>query len=411
MILLSVDSISKNYFLKANNINQETFALQKVSFNLKKGERLGIIGRNGSGKSTLLKIIAGLVKPDAGTIEIVGRLNSILEIGDNFIEDLSGHENIELFLKLKGLKGRPLEEAIKNARLFSELGDYLYQPLKSYSNGMKLRLGMGASLQVEADLMLIDEVFSAGDAYFKEKVKVEFKNKLLKNTGLILVSHTPEEILEFCNQCMWIENGQIRLIGDAKEVLERYYYELAKEKSERDYFAAQTINPNSFNNVGDFEIAENDLVRLDNFVIHNVDSSAKITYKDEIAFKVSLFKKVKNMTLFAQIVIYDFQMKPVLMITHQAKTKFEKEVEELKDFTGKCEYLAILPSHMLTFGNYYAELKIGKNTNADQIHNEEAIKLPVNIHFKILKEDSIDLSGANEQVFVKPVCKWKMTTS
>lgn len=380
-------------------------AINNISFALKKGGRLGIIGKNGSGKSTLLKILSGFVKPTDGKIVINGSINSILDIGEHFVNDLTGEENARLFLSLKGVDNSQINNFIKNIKDFSELDNFFEHPIKTYSNGMKLRLGIACSIEVQSDLLIIDEVFSAGDAQFKLKVNEYLKKKMNAEMSIVFVSHNPEEILENCTECLWLENGNIKEKGDAKEIVESYYLSLAKEKSERDYLLAfsQKNDANFF-----FKPKENELLAVTQFYIKGENLNEPVTFDKPIVFTVEFTKKSSEVTLHSQIVIFDYQMKPIMLLNQQPGSPYDNRIKEFKSSKGKYVYSVVLPAYMLTFGNYYAELKFGKNLSSENMHNQEAMKLE-KIHFKIEKGSARDWSGANEQVFVKPMCHWEIT--
>jgi len=408
MKILNVKNVSKTYSYQ-NKIGISKTALKNITFSIERGQRIGIIGNNGSGKSTLLKIINGIVKPSLGSVEINGNINAILELGDNFINDLTGKENAALFFKLKGVKKELIEGLINKAQEFSDLGDYFYEPIKNYSNGMKLRLGIAVCILVEGDLILIDEVFSAGDATFKLKISKVLQEITRKNLSFLMVSHVPEEILLFCSDCIWMENGEIKKIGNAKEVIEEYYFQIAKEKSEKDYNLSETIILDKNYGVEKFRPIENDLVKVTDFTIETLNQDNRITFDKSIVFNIWFFKKTKNITLHAQLIIYDYQMKPILMITQHHKSDSDKRVREFQNYIGFIHYKVTLPAFQLTFGNYYVDFGLGKNINPESIHNENAIQSPFKIHFQLEKGSVRDWTGANEQVFVKPLCDWEIT--
>jgi ABC-2 type transport system ATP-binding protein len=408
MKILNATNLSKTYSYQ-NKIGISKIALKNITFSIKKGQRIGIIGKNGSGKSTLLKIISGIIKPSSGSVEVNGSINAILELGDNFINDLTGKENAILFFKLKGIKGKLIEEFVVKAGEFSELGDYFYEPIKNYSSGMKLRLGIAVCLLVKGDLMLIDEVFSAGDAAFKIKISKTLQEIISKNLSLLMVSHVPEEVLLFCTDCIWMEDGEIRKIGKAKEVIEEYYYEIAKEKSEKNFNLSETIILDEKFGVKKFHPIENDLVKVTDFTINSLNQDNRITFDKSIIFNIKFLKKIKNLTLHAQLIIYDYQMNPILMITQHHNSDSDLKVRALQDYSGLINYKVILPAFQLTFGNYYIDFGLGKNINPESIHNENAIQSPFKIHFLVEKGNTRDWTGANEQVFVKPMCEWEIT--
>jgi len=196
--------------------------LNNISVEVKRGESLGIVGRNGSGKSTLLRTIAGIIKPDQGTITVNGTFAPILAIGAGLESELTGYENINLLLALYGTPRRNTN-AIENVREFSELSDeVLRMPVKQYSSGMVARLAFSISLANDSDILIIDEVMAVGDQGFQAKCV----NKIyqIKDQGktILYVSHFPEDVAKICNKALLLERGEVIHSGDSKEICQKY---------------------------------------------------------------------------------------------------------------------------------------------------------------------------------------------
>lgn len=219
--------------------NKEWFwALKEISFEVKKGQVLGIIGKNGSGKSTLLRLLSGISKPSNGAITINGRLASILDIGAGFHPDLSGRENIFLRGRLFGMSSKAIEKNIPSIIKFSGLEDFFDTPIKYYSNGMFLRLAFSFIIHLEADILLFDEVLSVGDLSFQQKCLGEIRKMSQAGKTILLVSHSPREVLDICNVFLWLENGRLKRWEKDTQLLMDYIDEsfsvLKKEKQQAD---------------------------------------------------------------------------------------------------------------------------------------------------------------------------------
>lgn len=216
-------SIKKN-FLTGKRSKTETFeAVKHVSFKLKKGEILGIVGKNGSGKSTMLKAIAGIFSPNSGSIDLHGNTISLLSIGVGFDRELSGRENIYLSGMLLGFSEQQIKECIDDIITFSELEKFIDAPVRTYSSGMHSKLAFSITAILETDIMLIDEVLSVGDSRFKKKSFNKMKELITdKERTVIIVSHAEDTIASLCDKVLWINDGEMMGFGDTKEILAQY---------------------------------------------------------------------------------------------------------------------------------------------------------------------------------------------
>ncbi len=198
-------------------------AVKGVSFDVEKGQILGIVGKNGSGKSTLLRAIAGIFSPDEGTIDLHGNSISLLSIGVGFQNSLTGRENIYLSGMLLGFSRELIDEKIDEIIEFSELGQFIDRPVKSYSSGMYSKLAFSITAILETDIMLIDEVLSVGDAKFKKKSYAKMKELISKEDRTVLiVSHSSDTIKSLCDNVLWIHDGEMKMYGTTAEVLPKY---------------------------------------------------------------------------------------------------------------------------------------------------------------------------------------------
>ena len=220
---LKVFSIKKS-LLKLKKSKTEDFeAVKGVTFDVEKGKILGIIGKNGSGKSTLLRSIAGIFSADSGSINLYGNSVSLLSIGVGFQKKLTGYENIFLSGMLLGFSEEEIKEKIDSIIEFSELKDFIYKPVSTYSSGMYSKLAFSITAILETDIMLIDEVLSVGDVKFKEKSYNKMKELINDdNRTVVIVSHSLGTLKELCNEILWLHEGKIKEIGNPKEVIAHY---------------------------------------------------------------------------------------------------------------------------------------------------------------------------------------------
>lgn len=227
MFKLSDDRISslKEYITSAISGKlsyKEFWALNEISINIRKGEVIGIIGHNGSGKSTLLKIISGIMKPTKGIITCNGNIVPMLELGSGFDFDLTGKENIYLNGAILGYSKKFLDEKYKEILDFSELGEFINVPIRNYSSGMMMRLAFSIATVVNPEILIVDEILSVGDEAFQEKSRSRMGELMSGGTTVLFVSHSLNQIREMCNRVVWLDHGEIRMIGDAKEVCDKY---------------------------------------------------------------------------------------------------------------------------------------------------------------------------------------------
>ena len=219
--LLEVLGLNRMPFLRTSPA-KEFKAVDEVSFEVPRGGRLAIIGRNGAGKTTLLKLISGNFAPTSGSIEIGGTVQALMGTGLGFHPEFSGRENIRASLQFNGLGKGELAEAMEDIIDFCELGEFLDQPFKTYSLGMQARLMFATATAIRPDILIIDEVLGAGDAYFSAKSSARMQKLASSGCTLLLVSHSTAQVLQFCEQAIWLEQGRVEMIGDAFRVVKKY---------------------------------------------------------------------------------------------------------------------------------------------------------------------------------------------
>ncbi|HPN54849.1 MAG TPA: ABC transporter ATP-binding protein [Candidatus Moranbacteria bacterium] len=227
----SVLGVALNVFKKKTY--EEFEALDDVSFEVKKGEFFGIIGRNGSGKSTLLKILAGIYKADKGKVQIDGMISPFLELGIGFNPELSGRDNVYLNATVLGLTKKQIDEKFDSIVKFSELEKFIDQKLKNYSSGMQVRLAFSVSIHANRDILLMDEVLAVGDSNFQSKCIEEFNKYRNLGRTIVLVSHDVETVRRYCDRAMLIRFGKIKKIGNVNEIVDEYLRENIIDEEKR----------------------------------------------------------------------------------------------------------------------------------------------------------------------------------
>ena len=208
--------------LQGKLVYNDFTALNHVSFDVKKGETLGLVGHNGAGKSTMLKVISGILKPTKGSISVHGNVVPMLELGSGFDMDLTGRENIFLNGAILGYSENFLKSKYDEVVAFSGLEQFIEMPIRNYSSGMLARLAFSVASMVEPEVLIVDEILSVGDADFQEKSKARMLELMGGGTTVLFVSHSLEQIREMCDRCIWLEHGQVKAIGSANEVCDAY---------------------------------------------------------------------------------------------------------------------------------------------------------------------------------------------
>ena len=240
--IIRVDHVSMNFRMNVNHTTsmkewiiaklkhqlkyQDFYALNDVSFSVQRGEIIGIIGTNGSGKSTLLKVISGIFKPTNGTVITAGRVAPMLELGSGFDYELSGSENIFLNGAIMGYSEEFLKRKYDEIIEFAELGEFIHQPLKTYSSGMMMRLAFSVATLVDPEILIVDEILAVGDERFQEKSRKRMMNLMNGGTTVLMVSHNLNQIRDMCSRAIWLDKGKVRNDGETKIICDAYHQHL-----------------------------------------------------------------------------------------------------------------------------------------------------------------------------------------
>ena len=209
-------------FLPKKKLHTEFYALKNVSFDVAEGEIIGIMGRNGAGKSTLLKIITGVLQPTSGKVTVSGRISSLLELGAGFNYEYTGLENIYFYGTIMGLTKQEIASRVDAIIAFAEIGDYIYQPVKTYSSGMFARLAFSCAINVDPEILIVDEILSVGDLRFQSKCFKKFKEFQQKGVTVLYVGHDIATMRSFCDRCIWLNHGEIVDSGDPAYISAQY---------------------------------------------------------------------------------------------------------------------------------------------------------------------------------------------
>lgn len=295
MYAIKINNISKTYRIYQKPFKRvvdlifnkkhytEYNALDKINVEIPKGEAVGVLGKNGAGKSTLLKIITGVVKPTSGYVDIKGKISAILELNSGFDQELTGYENIYVKGAILGYKKEEMDKKIDEIVDFADIGDYINQPVRTYSSGMKARLGFAISVNVDPDVLIVDEALSVGDDIFKTKCLRKMSEFRRQGKTIFFVSHSLYTVGSFCTKCMWIKDGKLVDYGPTKEVMTKYENFLKEEKakdkkkkkaegknekSKKDYIEIKNFK---FKNDGKFKFGEDIVYSFDYEVKERMD--------------------------------------------------------------------------------------------------------------------------------------------
>ena len=371
----------KLLFFKRNKyeVNQ---VLDGVSFDIKKGEAVGLIGKNGCGKSTTLKLLNRIMYPTSGTIRVNGRVSSLIELGAGFHPDMSGRENIYTNASIFGLTKKQIDEKLDDIIEFSELGEAVDNPVRTYSSGMYMRLAFSVAINVEADVLLIDEILAVGDVSFQKKCFEKLREIKYSGTTIVIVSHSLQQIEQICDKSIWIEKGHIRQIGNPKEIHLKYLKEMEEERQRLIHEAQKN--------------KENDIEDRDSFCGKKVIRSGSgevyftnVTLKDKEEKLQNVYKSHDFMH-----VQYDFVNKSdieeaVFSVriykddnTHCYGTTSDIECNDTIKIKGKNKFIVDFDDLCLLDGNYMIDVDVKDKTGDivyDSIHDT--------IRFDVINED------------------------
>ncbi len=362
--------------------------LKGISFHVKKGEAVGLIGQNGCGKSTTLKLLTKILYPDAGTIEILGRVSSLIELGAGFHPDLSGRENIYINAAIFGLSKKEIDTRLDDIIAFSELEEYIDNPVRTYSSGMYMRLAFSVAINVDADVLLIDEILAVGDANFQAKCFQKLKEIKANGTTIVIVSHSLGQIEQICERSIWIHEGAVKEAGKPREVHPVYLDYMGKKREHIAEKEAARIAEKEKNNANEEKretpekqndaTAEKNLRRWGNGKARII----RIELLDQDKRKKALFETGTDITVHLDYKIYETVFDAVVGIgifrtdgvyCYGTNTRLDKmEKYDLKE-DGTVEIL--LKNIVLMTGRYTLDLAIESETGIPVDYWREAAVL------------------------------------
>ena len=336
------------------NKTETRWVLKGISFDVKKGEAIGLIGKNGCGKSTTLKLLTRIIYPDSGCIELKGRVSSLLELGAGFHPDMSGRENIYLNAAIFGLTKKEIDKKIDEIIKFSELEDFIENPVRTYSSGMYMRLAFAVAINVEADILLIDEILAVGDISFQKKCFEKLKEIKRAGTSIVIVSHSLDQIEKICDRCIWIENGIIKEAGHSKKISEDYLIDMESERLERfqeEYYSEiETIDKNE---------ERESVVQVENTKLENIGLNEEIKQLSKNLLKIKRKEILDRKVYFSEMYITDIEGKEKLSFeTGDDIIVYIKYIVDCEHAEGSICFLVYRDDGVYCFGtNTYFENK------------------------------------------------------
>ncbi|MCB9191208.1 MAG: ATP-binding cassette domain-containing protein [Flavobacteriales bacterium] len=413
-IAISVSSVSKSYFknplrlserpsvldvikngFKSDQNSQSKFkVLDNVSFDVPKGTSLGIIGNNGAGKSTLMQILAGITKPDQGEVQIKGRVASILSVGTGFHPELSGRENVFMSGQLLGMSKKEIDQTYDEIVAFSELEDKMEQQVKYYSNGMYLRLAFSVFSHLRSDIVLLDEVYSVGDAFFRKKCELAIDRMLAEGRTVIIVSHSISDLKDNVNKMLLMADGKVLCHDKNEVVLEKYFLDHANNDLSKNLLAES----------GNFNYqmgSDNDEFCIGGVKVFGAKTGFVNTAErdEDLSVEVILEKKqtVRDLTLI--VVVHAIDGGRVMMDSTMFRDTPELMVKDIGAYRIVCN----IPGGMLYKGSYFLNVRV---TDEDA---NILFETGVQHLFRVLPakwEEQDQLTQLN--ISVQPQFEWKL---
>ena len=357
--------------------------LDGISFEVKKGEAIGLIGQNGCGKSTTLKLLTRIMYPDSGTIEMAGRVSSLIELGAGFHPDMSGRQNIYINASIFGLSRKEIDARLNDIISFSELEEFIDNPVRTYSSGMYMRLAFSVAINVDADILLIDEILAVGDANFQAKCFNKLREIKASGTTIVIVSHSLGQIEQICERSIWIQDGKIRAEGIPYEIHPMYLDYMGQKrqdiKEQEKKREKETISEHSETKSMDNALSTNDdkkkqrwgngNARITNIALYDAEHNEKYVYKTGESFTLHVSYNVEKEVMDADFGIGIFRSDGLQC--YGTNTRIEKfpqfDLNENGEFRIELKNISLLP------GVYWIDLAI-----------ESGMGLPVDYYTKAI---------------------------
>lgn len=339
------NSLKEKAIFRKRNKYEERWVLRGIDLDIKKGEAIGLIGHNGCGKSTTLKLLTKIIYPDEGTIEMDGRVSSLIELGAGFHPDMSGKENIYINASIFGLTQKEIDKRIQEIISFSELEEFIDNPVRTYSSGMYMRLAFAVAINVDADILLIDEILAVGDSNFQAKCFNKLREIKKNGTTIVIVSHSLGQIEQICDRSIWIQDGKIRLEGDPRSIHSEYLEFMGNKKQDKTEPKEQELKKR----FGSGEVKVTKITTLD------CEGKEKKNFKtgDSIIFRIDykVIEKVEETIIGISIFRNDG------VLCYGSHTKIDR-IKEKINLEKDGQLFIKFPKVNLLKGEYYIDLSI-----------------------------------------------------
>lgn len=361
------NSIKEKLLFFKRNKYEKHVVLDGISFDIKKGEAVGLIGKNGCGKSTTLKLINRIMYPTSGSIKVNGKVSSLIELGAGFHPDMSGRENIYINASIFGLTKKEIDAKLDEIIEFSELGELIDNPVRTYSSGMYMRLAFSVAINVKADVLLIDEILAVGDISFQKKCFEKLHDIKKSGTTIVIVSHSFEQIEQICDKSIWIENGHIKEMGESRYIHQKY---LRQMEEERQHKIRKKLSENEESNEGEnifcgreVERKGNGKVNFSNVTLHNKDNVSEYVYESNdfmhIEYEFNVNENIEDIVFDLKIFKDDD--------TCCFGSTSDIELKSPVDIKNRHKFIVDIDNLRLLRGAYYIDVSI-KGTN-DEIYD------------------------------------------
>lgn len=361
------NSIKEKLLLFKRNKYEKHVVLDGISFDIKKGEAVGLIGKNGCGKSTTLKLINRIMYPTSGSIKVNGKVSSLIELGAGFHPDMSGRENIYTNASIFGLTKKEIDAKLDEIIEFSELGELIDNPIRTYSSGMYMRLAFSVAINVKADVLLVDEILAVGDVSFQKKCFEKLHEIKKQGTTIVIVSHSFEQIEQICDKSIWIENGHIKEMGDSRYIHQKYLKQMEEERQQkirkRQSEKGKDIEDDNTFCGREVERKGNGKANFTNVTLHNKENEADYVYGTNdfmhIEYGFNVNEDIEDVVFELKIYKDDD--------TCCFGSTSEIEIKDTVDIKNKHKFIIDIDNLRLLKGTYYIDVCI-KGTN-DEIYD------------------------------------------
>ena len=352
-------------FKKRRTYDKRT-VLKNISFKVKKGEAIALIGHNGCGKSTTLKLLTKILYPDEGSITMRGRVSSLLELGAGFHPDMTGRENIYNNASIYGLTKKEIDKRVDDIIAFSELGDFIDQPVRSYSSGMYTRLAFAVSVNVDADILLVDEILAVGDANFQAKCYDYMRGLKDKGVTIVIVTHAHGTVRSFCDRAIWIHGGEIRAEGEANPVVDEYLAYMNAERAKAEGKPVQQATDSNHYGSGEVAIEACEIINSKG----EITTSLQADENYKIRLKYNVVKPVEGFIFGYSI--YDGDQRLIFGVD-----SMNKNLQLKGDKMGQATLeIDCAPLNLLT-GNYRLQLSLTDMSRSPLDYYREYCKLSI----------------------------------